>query len=406
MQVEKLLERKIKHGSLTLVLPDGTRHVFGNGEPHAEWIVRDRKTLVKIAADPDWQLGETYMDGAWEPGAPGMLALFEVLMTNFPPEELGSSGWLQLLLKPIRQWNRIASSRRNVASHYDLDERLFRSFLDTDMQYSCAYFRLPELDLEAAQQAKCEHLRRKLLLEPGMRVLDIGCGWGGLAIYLAREAGVQVTGLTLSEEQYRVARDRVRRAGLEGQVSIQMTDYREHDQRYDRIVSVGMFEHVGPPNYRTYFNKVRQLLNDDGVATIHTIGRAGPPSAGTNPWIRRYIFPGGYIPAMSETMRAVERSGLITADVEVLRLHYARTLAAWQARFQPVRERFREQKGERFCRMWEFYLAICEAAFRWRDLAVFQFQLARTLSAVPVTRDYLYRPASVDAAHSGRIRAV
>lgn len=406
MQVEKLLERSIKKGSLTLALPDGTRHVFGSGEPHAEWILHDRKALVKIAADPYWMLGETYMNGEWEAGAPGLLALLEVLMTNFSGDAPGAGAWLQTLLKPVRQWNRIAASRRNVASHYDLEEDLFRSFLDADMQYSCAYFRLPEMDLEAAQQAKCEHIRRKLLLEPDMRVLDIGCGWGGLAIYLARETGAKVTGLTLSEEQHRVATERVRRAGLEGQVTIQMVDYREHDQRYDRIVSVGMFEHVGTPNYRTYFDKVRQLLNDDGVAMIHTIGRCGPPSAGTNPWIRRYIFPGGYIPAMSEAMRAVEHSGLVTADVEVLRLHYARTLAAWQTRFQAVRDRFRERKGERFCRMWEFYLGACEAAFRWRDLVVFQFQLARSLTAVPVTRDYLYRPVDADSARSGRIRAV
>lgn len=406
MQVEKLLERQIKQGSLVLVLPDGSRQLYGSGEPTAEWHVHDRKALLRIAADPEFMLGETYMDGAWDAGEPGLLALLQVLMVNFPPAERGFGRALGMLLKPLQQWNRISAARRNVASHYDLEEDLFRSFLSADMQYSCAYFRLPEMDLEAAQQAKSEHIRRKLLLEPGMKVLDIGCGWGGLAIYLAREAGVHVTGLTLSQEQRRAAIERVRRAGLEGQVEILLEDYREHAKRYDRVVSVGMFEHVGTPYYRTYFNKVKQVLHEDGIALIHTIGRCGSAGSGTNPWIRRYIFPGGYIPAMSEAMKAIERSGLYTADVEVLRLHYAKTLSCWQQRFQRVREHYAQQKGERFCRMWEFYLTACEAAFRWRGLVVFQFQLARSLTAVPITRDYLYPPADLPAGTAGRIRAV
>ncbi|RFA31448.1 SAM-dependent methyltransferase [Alkalilimnicola ehrlichii] len=397
MQIERLLAGKIRKGSLLLSFPDGRQRQFGDGEPQAEWRFHDPKALAKIAADPEFMLGQTYMDGAWDAGEQGLLPLLKVLMQNFPAAgDAKARAWWQLLLKPIQQWNRLAASRRNVARHYDLDESLFRHFLDRDMQYSCAYFRSAAMELEAAQQAKCEHIRRKLLLSHDMKVLDIGCGWGGLAIFLAREAGVRVTGLTLSREQYRVASERVQRAGLEGQVEIRLEDYREHSGRYDRIVSVGMFEHVGAPYFRTYFDHVYGLMRSDGVALIHTIGRTSPPTT-TNPWIRRYIFPGGYIPAMSEAMEAVEKSGLITADIEVLRLHYARTLAAWQQRFQLVRDRIAMEKGERFCRMWEFYLASSEASFRWRDLVVFQLQLSNALTAVPTTRDYLYRPLRGDA---------
>jgi len=397
MLPESLLARYIRLGSLDLELPDGKIRTFGSGGPHAYWRIRKPGTLRRIAADPDFMLGQAYMDEEWDTPQGGLLPLLELLIRNFSSmPTVGRSRQLLLdLLKPLQQWNRHRASRRNVAHHYDLDEDLFRRFLDGDMQYSCAYFAHENMDIDAAQRAKVEHIRRKLCLRPGQRVLDIGCGWGGLAIYLAEQDGAHVTGLTLSKEQHRVARQRVAERGLERQVDIRLEDYRDHNGRYDRVVSVGMFEHVGVPNYQTYFDCVREFLADEGVALIHTIGRYSPPGV-TNAWIRRYIFPGGYVPAMSEVMHRVERSGLVTADVEVLRTHYAKTLLAWFDRFQKVREEFAERKGERFCRMWEFYLASCAMSFVHWDLVVFQFQLSRSLTAVPVTRDYLYaQPISV-----------
>lgn len=389
MKLESLLENRIRKGSLIVELPDGSVRHYGDGSPHAHWYIHDASALSKVAADPEFMLGQTYLDGAWN--SPSLVTLLEVLMRNFPRE---SASWFRRLviklIKPIQQWNRLASSRRNAAHHYDLDVSLFRRFLDEDMQYSCAYWPSQGMTLEEAQRAKKEHIRRKLLLRPGQRVIDIGCGWAGLAIYLAETCDVRITGLTLSREQYRVARERVRRRGLAESVDIRLEDYRENTETYDRVVSVGMFEHVGARNYDAYFEAVRERLTEDGVALIHTIGSSAPPGL-TNPWIRHYIFPGGYVPAMSEVMAAVERQGLVSADVEVLRMHYAYTLAQWQQRFQRVRSEVAAEKSERFCRMWEFYLALSEAAFRWRDLVVFQFQLARNNAAAPLTRDYLYR---------------
>ncbi|MEO6696472.1 MAG: cyclopropane-fatty-acyl-phospholipid synthase family protein [Gammaproteobacteria bacterium] len=337
-------------------------------------------------SDPELMLGETYMNGEWD--AANLLDLFEVLMRNFPEQQSGGV-LARLLKKLLQQGNRITQSYRNVAHHYDLDEWLFRHFLDQDMQYSCAYFYKPGISLEEAQRAKCAHLLRKLDLSPGQQVLDIGSGWGGLALYLAEHAGVKVTGLTLSREQLRVAQQRARERGLQGRVEFLLRDYREHDGSYDRIVSVGMFEHVGARHYPDYFERLRRLLKPEGVALLHTIGRYTPPGV-TNSWILKHIFPGGYTPALSELSRSIEGSGLITCDVEVLRLHYAMTLAAWQQRFQAQRAQIAARLSERFCRMWEFYLAACEASFRWRDLVVFQLQLTQRLDVLPVTRDYLY----------------
>lgn len=389
MILDKVLEDRIRTGSLVVDLPDGAVRHYGEGSPQAYWHIHDTSILNKLAADPEFMLGQSYMDGAWS--SPSLSTLFEVLMRNFPEEP---ASWFRRLatklLKPLQQWNRVAASRRNAAHHYDLDVSLFRRFLDEDMQYSCAYWPAEGMTLEQAQRAKKEHIRRKLLLKPGQRVIDIGCGWAGLAIFLAETCGVRVTGLTLSREQYRIARERVKQRGLGGMVDIRLEDYRENTETYDRVVSVGMFEHVGARNYDTYFRAVRERLAEDGVALIHTIGSLDPPGL-TNPWIRRYIFPGGYIPAMSEVTAAVQRQGLANADVEVLRLHYAFTLAQWQQRFQGVRAAVAAEKDERFCRMWEFYLALSEAAFRWRHLVVFQFQLARHVAAAPLTRGYLHR---------------
>ena len=278
---------------------------------------------------------------------------------------------------------------RNVSHHYDLDASLFRAFLDQDMHYSCAYFRSPDQPLEEAQSAKCDHIRRKLCLKPGQKVLDIGSGWGSLGLYLADKEDVQVTGLTLSNEQLAVANKEAVRRGLDNQVQFRLEDYRNHHGKYDAVVSVGMFEHVGLRNFDGYFTKVAELLSRDGVAMIHTIGHTDRPTA-TTPWFRRHIFPGGYIPAISEITTAVERSPLVFADIEVWRQHYALTLKEWNRRFQTVRPEFAREKGERFCRIWEFYLLSCQPAFEVSNLVVYQLQLGLNNMSVPTTRDYLY----------------
>jgi cyclopropane-fatty-acyl-phospholipid synthase len=297
----------------------------------------------------------------------------------------------------LRQINGLGASKKNVAAHYDLTPALYDLFLDADRQYSCAYFRDARNSLEQAQADKKAHVARKLLIAPGMRVLDIGCGWGGLAITLARDFEAHVVGITLSEEQLAVARRRAEEAGLSGQVEFRLQDYREVEGTFDRVVSVGMFEHVGVPNYRTYFRTVRDRLAPDGVALIHTIGHAGPPSP-TNPFIARHIFPGGYIPSLSEVAPAIERAGLRLCDLEAWRLHYAHTLRHWFDRFTARADEAEAIHDARFVRMWKFYLAASEATFRWGRQDVWQFQLSRKADSVPVTRDYLYeltnRPAA------------
>jgi cyclopropane-fatty-acyl-phospholipid synthase len=279
-------------------------------------------------------------------------------------------------------------ARRNVAHHYDLSGELYRLFLDADRQYSCAYFTTPELSIDEAQRAKKRHLAAKLLLAPGQRILDIGSGWGGLALYLAEAGGGEVTGLTLSEEQQRESTLRAAATGLADRVSFRLEDYRHATGSFDRIVSVGMFEHVGINHYDAFFGKLRQLLKPDGVALLHSIGRMSGPWY-TNSFIRKHIFPGGSIPALSEVIPAIERAGLWVTDVEILRLHYAETLLAWRQRFMAAQDRVRALYDDRFCRMWEFYLAACEVFFRRQDGMVFQLQLARARDAVPLTRDYI-----------------
>jgi len=278
-------------------------------------------------------------------------------------------------------------ARLNVAHHYDIDPRIYRLFLDADMQYSCAYFEQDSQTLDEAQLAKERHIPTKLEIAPGHRVLDIGSGFGGLANYLARYCGASVTGLTLSQAQLEISRRRAAELGPLA-ADFQMRDYRETEGRFDRVVSVGMFEHVGLANYDAYFRRIAQSLDKDGIALVHTIGRAPGPAA-TNPWVARYIFPGGYLPALSEMLPAVEQSGLILTDLEVLRLHYAETLKAWRARFLAHREDAKAIYDERFCRMWELYLAGSEAAFRYEGIVVFQLQLARRQDAVPLTRAYV-----------------
>jgi cyclopropane-fatty-acyl-phospholipid synthase len=293
-------------------------------------------------------------------------------------------------MRRLSQFNPVPRARKNVAHHYDLSAELYDIFLDADRQYSCAYWPSDDITLEEAQLAKKRHIAKKLLIEPGMRILDIGCGWGGMAITLAEEFGAEVVGVTLSEEQLKLGRERVTAKGLEGRVDLRLQDYREVEGPFDRIVSVGMFEHVGQPHYDEYFAKVRQLLSLDGVTLIHTIGRINPPGI-TSPFIRKYIFPGGYIPALSETAASFEAQGLVLTDLEVWRRHYAKTLRQWSERFEAGIDRARELYDERFCRMWRYYLVASEMSFIDGHQVVFQFQLSRRNDAVPLTRDYLCR---------------
>ena len=387
----KLLERHLRHGTLTLVTPDGRRETYGSGSPKATWVIRRPGTMVRILLNPAANLGETYMDEGWDVEDGDLVDLLTILRTNLesavanpsPGTMLGPVGTL------VQSWNTARTSLSNVRHHYNLEESLFRAFLDRNMHYSCAYFRSPDMTLEEAQVAKSEHIRNKLLLAPGARVLDIGSGWGSLAMHLAQHADVEVTGLTLSSEQARAASADAERRGLSERVEFRLEDYRHHRGEYDAIVSVGMFEHVGRRNFDRFFDTVRSLLAPDGVAMIHTIGHTGQPMP-TNAWIGRHIFPGGYIPAASEVVRAIERSDLVLSDVEVWRRHYASTLREWNRRFQASRDTFQESLGERFCRMWEFYLTVCTTAFELGRLVVYQLQLAHSNDVVPLTRDYLY----------------
>ncbi|CCE07101.1 putative cyclopropane-fatty-acyl-phospholipid synthase (Cyclopropane fatty acid synthase) (CFA synthase) [Bradyrhizobium sp. STM 3843] len=306
--------------------------------------------------------------------------------------------WLRYLARHLRQFNFRGRSRTNVSHHYDLDGRLYSLFLDADKQYSCGYFETPGTTLDDAQLAKKRHLAAKLLLDKDDRVLDIGCGWGGLGLYLAETTGVDVTGVTLSTEQLQVANARAAEKNLSDQARFVLQDYRDIPGSFDRIVSVGMFEHVGVDFYETYFRRCAELLSDDGVMVLHSIGRSEGPDA-TNPWIAKYIFPGGYIPALSEVLPAIERAGLLVCDIEILRLHYAETLKAWRERFMARREEAVQLYDERFARMWEFYLAASEMAFRKQNLMNFQIQLTKRQNVVPMTRDYIPR-------EEARLRAI
>ncbi|MGN8157419.1 class I SAM-dependent methyltransferase [Salinisphaera sp. RV14] len=384
-------ERFISRGTLVLHHADGAEQRYGSGEPVAHVHLRTTQVLRRLLADPEMAFGEAYMDGDWWPGEGGLQAVFRLYFAN--ENNLQSNRLMDLARRAfhgVREMNTRMRAERNVQHHYDIDNELFQRFLDPEMQYSCAYFEHEGMSLDDAQRAKLAHIGRKLLLEPGQTVLDIGCGWGGMALFLAREYDVDVVGLTLSNDQYDHACKRAETLGLSHRVTFLKEDYREHQGAYDAIVSVGMFEHVGRPQYQTFFDQVARLLKPDGRSLIHFIARNGVPPRDSRTWIQKYIFPGGYIPSLSDFAPCIEKTGMSLSDLEVWRLHYARTLAAWNARFQAERDVFRERLGERFCRMWEFYLLGCEAIFRYGQLVVYQVQLAHRNDAVPVTRDYLY----------------
>jgi cyclopropane-fatty-acyl-phospholipid synthase len=395
--LDAILRRFVVVGRLTVRWPDGQRTAYagpvGSG-PEAGIALRDARAIRRLVLNPTLGLGESYMDGGLIPDGCGIYDVIETLALNVMANATGHPiarlrSTLGVIRRRIDQYNPAHRARRNVAHHYDLNGRLYSLFLDRDRQYSCAYFPRGDETLEEAQAAKKRHIAAKLCLDrPGLSVLDIGSGWGGLALSLARDHGALVTGITLYTEQLVESRARAAAEGLENRVSFELLDYRTMDRQFDRIVSVGMFEHVGVVHYRTFFDPAARCLNADGVALLHAIGRSDGPGF-TNPWIAKYIFPGGYCPALSEVVPPVEKSGLIATDIEVLRLHYAETLRNWRRRFAANRDTIASLYDERFCRMFEFYLCGAEIAFRHEGHMVFQIQMAHRQTAVPLTRDYI-----------------
>jgi cyclopropane-fatty-acyl-phospholipid synthase len=388
-----LLKTFIRRGSFRVTTSRGKVFTCGDGtgKPVAVRFA-SRAAELSLLLDPELKLGELYMDGTFvvEQGSIADVLAIALGQNSDMPRWARPQYLIRYLRRRLSQFNPRRRSRRNVAHHYDLDGRLYSLFLDADRQYSCGYFETPEQSLDDAQLAKRRHLTAKLLVKPGNRILDIGCGWGGLGLYLAEVAGANVTGVTLSQEQFAIANERATEKGLSGKAEFRLQDYRDVDGKFDRIVSVGMFEHVGVGFYKTFFEKSAALLADDGVMVLHSIGRSEPPGV-TNPWIAKYIFPGGYIPALSEVLPVIERSGLLVTDIEILRLHYAETLKAWRERFLAHREEVERIYDQRFVRMWEFYLAASEMAFREQAMMVMQIQVTKRQGVVPMTRDYIGR---------------
>ena len=393
--LELLLRRFVRRGTLRFTTARGSVFTVGDGSgPPVAIRFMTKAAQRGVLLDPEIKLGEAYMDGTLrvEQGTIADLLGIVLGQTNdgLPPDWARLQWCMRYFYRRLRQLNRPSRALRNVAHHYDLDGRLYSLFLDADRQYSCAYFESPDQSLDDAQLVKKRHLAAKLLPKESQRTLDIGCGWGGLALYLAEFCRTRVTGITLSREQWQRASERAVEKDLTRAVEFRMQDYRDLREKFERIVSVGMFEHVGVVFYDAFFRKCAELLSDDGVMLLHSIGRSEGPNV-TNPWIAKYIFPGGYIPALSEVLPAVERAGLLVTDIEILRLHYAETLRAWRERFLAHREEAERIYDQRFVRMWEFYLAAAEMAFREQAMMVFQLQLTKRQDVVPNTRDYIAR---------------
>ncbi len=393
MLLAKGLNKIVKIGTLRIIDANGKTHdIIGSDGPKCTVRLHDRALHFSLLADPYLKIGESYMDGTLtiEEGTLGDLLDFLCRSAHASEDMLffRLSEWLSRRMRRLQQYNPARRAKQNVAHHYDLSSALYDLFLDADRQYSCGYFIRDDDSLETAQENKKRHIAAKLLLEPGQRVLDIGSGWGGLGMYLANVENVDVTGVTLSEEQYSLSQQRAADAELQDRVRFKLEDYRDQTGKYDRIVSVGMFEHVGAGHFREFFGKLRELMTDDGVALLHSIGRMERPGT-TNAWLRKYIFPGGYTPALSEVMAALEKEKLYVTDVEVLRLHYAKTMEHWNDRFQKNRAKVAEIYDERFCRMWEFYFLGCISAFKYWNQMVFQMQISPRQDGVPLSRDYI-----------------
>lgn len=393
MLASAVLGKIVRDGELTIIDANNQSHHFGRGGlPSVRIRLKDPSLHWRLFTDAALALGEAYMDGTLVLEDGRIEDLLELLFLNMSrfgmPPMMQWANQLRFAARRVFQFNPLLRSRRNVAHHYDLSDEFYALFLDSDRQYSCAYFQTPADSLEASQEQKKRHIAAKLRLSPGLSVLDIGSGWGGLALYLARMTGASVTGITLSKEQLKYAEARAHDHDQSSRLRFELKDYRNLEGQFDRIVSVGMFEHVGIDHYGTFFQKISRLLANDGVALVHTIGRSDGPGV-TSPWIRKYIFPGGYTPALSEVLPAIERSGLVVSDIEILRLHYAETLAEWLRRFRANWHEAARLYDERFCRMWEFYLAGAEMGFRHQGLVVFQIQLTKSVNTLPITRDYM-----------------
>jgi cyclopropane-fatty-acyl-phospholipid synthase len=389
-----LLNYLVKTGNLTVIDASNKLHHFGIRGQTPKAVVRllDKSLHYKLFFNPALYIGEAYMDGTLVVEQGSLNDFLSLLAINLSKLQPGLLKKIADVFTPVsqlmQQYNPARRAQKNVAHHYDLSDKLYSLFLDDSMQYSCAYYTSPDNSLEQAQQDKMRHIASKLLIKPGMKVLDIGSGWGGLATYLAQHYGADVTGVTLSIEQLKKAEQRIQAAGMQDKVRFHLRDYREVAGSFDRIVSVGMLEHVGVGFYKQYFAKIDELLTPDGIALVHSIGSLDGPCT-TNAWLRKYIFPGGYSPALSEVSRVIEKSGLFMTDIEVLRMHYAYTLQAWQKRFREARKTVASIYDERFCRMWEFYLVMAEMEFLYMGTGVYQIQLSKDISAVPITRGYI-----------------
>jgi len=395
MYLVNFLNRLIKEDGFELMDSNSKSYIIGNPkkENPIKFKLLDKKLNWKLLINPDLYFGEGYMDGSIMIENGTLTEFLDIVLKNIGREPINLMtnylGKFRRVYRYITNFNLIGKSKKNVAHHYDISNKFYDLFLDDKRQYSCAYFKNEDDTLEVAQNNKIDHIIKKLNLKSNHKVLDIGCGWGTLALEIAKKTQCEVVGITLSENQLEYAQQKSKKMNLENQVDFRLVDYRELKEKFDRVVSVGMFEHVGRKFYNKYFNKVFDFLNDDGVALIHTIGSINPPR-GPQPWITKYIFPGGYTPSLSEISLPIEKSGLIISDVEVLRTHYAYTLRNWKDRFTSKKEQVLEMFDEKFFRMWEFYLVGCEMTFKWSDQVVFQFQLTKNFKSTPITRDYIY----------------
>ena len=396
MQLARFLNKLFKKGGFILIDASSNKYIIGSPEKDNPITVKllDKKLNYKLLFYPDLYFGEAYADGKIKIENGNLTDFLNLIFKNIGRKEINILGKILKKMKGtfryLTNFNLKKKSKDNVAHHYDISDDLYDLFLDPKRQYSCAYFKNENDTLEDAQNNKIDHLIKKLNLEPNQKCLDIGSGWGSLAIEIAKKTKCHVTGITLSENQYKYSLNKAKENNLENQVQFKLADYRELNDKFDRIISVGMFEHVGRKFYKTFFKQVNNLLNDKGLALIHTIGSINGPRD-PQPWISKYIFPGGYTPSMSELSGPIEKSGLILSDIEVLRMHYSHTLRNWKERFLNNKTKVLEMFDEKFFRMWEFYLTSCEMVFKWGDQVVFQFQLTKDLSTVPTTRDYIYK---------------
>ena len=395
MSLVSFLNNLIKYDGFELVDANSKKYVIGNPIKEKPIVLKllDQKLMQKLLINPDLYFGEAYMNGSLVIENGTITEFLDLAFRNIGRGDINFYGTVIKKIKGtfryLTSFNKILKSKENVAHHYDISEKLYDLFLDKNRQYSCAYFKNDNDTLEEAQKNKMHHIIKKLNIKPNQKVLDIGSGWGTLALEIAKETNASVTGITLSENQFEYSKNKAKEMNLSNQVEFKLIDYRQLNEKFDKIVSVGMFEHVGRKFYRTYFNTVSKLLNEKGIALIHTIGSTMPPRD-PQPWITKYIFPGGYTPSLSEAVKPIEDSGLIISDIEVLRLHYAHTLRHWKERFLSKKDAVLDMFDEKFFRMWEFYLASCEMAFKWGDQVVFQFQLTKDNTSVPNTRDYIY----------------